>query len=158
MRTDLCNFSGYKIYPGHGIRCVRADGKLLIFINKKSESLFESKKNPRKISWTVLYRKLHKKGQKEEVQKKRSKRNVKFQRAIDGNTLQSIMEKRNQSTDVRKSQRESAIKIAKEQIKEKRDKKKNSQQEAQAKAFSKTIKHQTQSKMKQPRMANIRMG
>lgn len=27
-RTELCAFSGYKIYPGHGKRLVKADGKV----------------------------------------------------------------------------------------------------------------------------------
>jgi large subunit ribosomal protein L24e len=67
------------------------------------------KRNPRKISWTVLYRRKHKKGSVEEVSKKRTRRNVKFQRAIQGATLENIMAKRNQKPEVRKAQREQAI-------------------------------------------------
>merc|ERR1712189_36881 len=57
MKLELCNFSGYKIYPGHGKRFIRIDGKLFNFLSKKSERSFLMKRNPRKISWTVLYRK-----------------------------------------------------------------------------------------------------
>lgn len=41
---------------------VRGDSKIFRFQNGKSESLFLQRKNPRKISWTVLYRRQHKKG------------------------------------------------------------------------------------------------
>jgi hypothetical protein len=28
FRTDLCSFSGFKIYPGHGRRFIRGDSKV----------------------------------------------------------------------------------------------------------------------------------
>uniref|UniRef100_A0A3Q0T420 Large ribosomal subunit protein eL24 n=1 Tax=Amphilophus citrinellus TaxID=61819 RepID=A0A3Q0T420_AMPCI len=59
----LCSFSGYKIYPGHGRRYARIDGKVFQFLNAKCESAFLAKRNPRQINWTVLYRRKHKKGQ-----------------------------------------------------------------------------------------------
>uniref|UniRef100_A0A672KSJ0 Large ribosomal subunit protein eL24 n=1 Tax=Sinocyclocheilus grahami TaxID=75366 RepID=A0A672KSJ0_SINGR len=62
-RVELCSFSGYKIYPGHGRRYARIDGKVFQFLNAKCESAFLSKRNPRQINWTVLYRRKHKKGQ-----------------------------------------------------------------------------------------------
>ena len=70
------------------------------------------KRNPRKINWTVLYRRKHKKGMQEEVSKKRTRRTAKFQRAITGATLADIMAKRNQKPEVRKAQREQAIRWA----------------------------------------------
>ncbi|KAL9706674.1 hypothetical protein quinque_010192 [Culex quinquefasciatus] len=56
MKIGLCAFSGFKIYP--------ASGKTLTFtfINKKCERSFLMKRNPRKVKWTVLYRRKHKKG------------------------------------------------------------------------------------------------
>ena len=88
-RTELCAFSQFKIYPGHGKRVVKADlrvshffclfnkystfvltlfffvqfSKTVIFLNRKCEASFNFKRNPRKINWTVLYRRKHKKGQ-----------------------------------------------------------------------------------------------
>uniref|UniRef100_W5MTG1 Large ribosomal subunit protein eL24 n=2 Tax=Lepisosteidae TaxID=7915 RepID=W5MTG1_LEPOC len=109
FRVELCSFSGYKIYPGHGRRYARIDGKVFQFLNAKCESAFLSKRNPRQINWTVLYRRKHKKGQSEEVQKKRTRRAVKFQRAITGASLAEILAKRNQKPEVRKAQREQAI-------------------------------------------------
>merc|ERR1719411_299952 len=72
------------------------------------------KRNPRKVTWTVLYRRKHKKGIEEEAAKKRTKRTQKFQRAVVGATLQDIIAKRNQKPEVRKAQREQAIRAAKE--------------------------------------------
>merc|ERR1712098_948400 len=40
------------------------------------------KRNPREVTWTVLYRRKHKKGLEEETAKKRNKRTQKFQRAV----------------------------------------------------------------------------
>jgi large subunit ribosomal protein L24e len=41
---------------------IRGDSKIFRFQNGKTESLFLQRKNPRKISWTTLYRRMHKKG------------------------------------------------------------------------------------------------
>jgi large subunit ribosomal protein L24e len=89
-------------------------GKVFQFLNAKCESSFLSKRNPRLVNWTVLYRRKHKKGQSEEIQKKRTCRAVKFQRAVTGGSLADIMSKRNQKPEVRKAQREQAIRAAKE--------------------------------------------
>ena len=93
------------------------------FGTSKSESLFLQRKNPRKIAWTVLYRRMHKKGITEEVAKKRSRRTVKHQRGIVGADLAAIAAKRTQSAQVRTAQRLAAISKAKADKKEKEAKK-----------------------------------
>jgi len=82
------------------------------FLNGKCARSFFMRRNPRKTRWTVLYRRKHKKGTVEEVNKKRTRKTVKFQRAIQGATLESILQKRNQKPEVRKAQREQAIRLA----------------------------------------------
>ncbi|KAG8671550.1 60S ribosomal protein L24 [Fusarium poae] len=62
MRTYEDTFSGARIYPGKGKLYVRGDSKIFRFQNGKSESLFLQRKNPRRIAWTVLYRRQHRKG------------------------------------------------------------------------------------------------
>src|SRR5699024_7344571 len=62
MKIELCSYSGYKIYPGHGKRLVKADGKVFQFMNSKCEASHLMRRNPRKTTWTVLYRRKHKKG------------------------------------------------------------------------------------------------
>ncbi|MBZ3887893.1 60S ribosomal protein L24 [Sciurus carolinensis] len=132
MKVELCSFSGYKIYPGHRRRYARTDGKVFQFLNAKCKSAFLSQRNPRQINWTVLYRRKHKKGQSEEIQKKRTRHAVKFQRAITGASLADIMAKRNQKPEVRKAQREQAIRAAKEAKKAKQASKKTAMVAAKA--------------------------
>ena len=55
-------------------------------------------------------RRKHKKGQEEEQAKKKTRKTQKFQRAIVGASLTEILAKRNQKPEVRKAQREQAIK------------------------------------------------
>ncbi|KAH8996636.1 60S ribosomal protein L24, partial [Lactarius akahatsu] len=118
-KLEIDSFTGYKIYPSKGRLFVRGDSKIFRFGASKNESLFLQRKNPRKIAWTVLYRRMHKKGITEEVAKKRSRKTVKHQRGIVGADLAAISAKRNQSTQVRTQQRLAAISKAKLEKKEK---------------------------------------
>ncbi|KAF5717989.1 60S ribosomal L24 protein [Fusarium globosum] len=93
---------------------VRGDSKIFRFQNGKSESLFLQRKNPRRIAWTVLYRRQHRKGISEEVAKKRTRRTVKAQRGIVGASLDVIKEKRNIRPEARSAARAQAIKESKE--------------------------------------------
>ncbi|KAI9838964.1 MAG: hypothetical protein M1819_004172 [Sarea resinae] len=93
---------------------VRGDSKIFRFQNGKTESLFLQRKNPRRISWTTLYRRQHKKGISEEVAKKRTRRTVKSQRAIVGASLDVIKERRAQRPEARAAARQAAIKEGKE--------------------------------------------
>ncbi|KAJ9107496.1 hypothetical protein QFC21_000951 [Naganishia friedmannii] len=164
MKVELCNFSGQKIYPSKGKLYVRGDSKVRLspaisarladgssflstriqvfrFISSKSESLFLQRKNPRKIAWTVVYRRMHKKGLAEEVAKKRSRKNVKAQRGIVGADLASILARRNAKPEVRNAARQAAItkakeeKRAKEQTKQSRPKGTNTATSAPKQTF-----------------------
>jgi len=117
MKISLCHYSGYKIHPGHGKTMVRVDGKVYHFLDSKCERAHLMKRNPRNTTWTVLYRRKHKKGQEEEQAKKKTRKTQKFQRAIVGASLTEILAKRNQKPEVRKAQRDQAIKAAKEKTK-----------------------------------------
>ncbi|EDO32549.1 predicted protein [Nematostella vectensis] len=142
MKLELCNYSGYKIYPGHGKRYVRQDGKVFNFLNKRCERALLMRRNPREVTWTVLYRRKHKKGTQEEVSKKRTRRNIKFQRSVQGASLDNILAKRNQKPEVRKAQREQAIRAAKEKQRAKASTKKptTAQPAAQRQKAQKNVK------------------
>ncbi|KAK4136991.1 hypothetical protein BT67DRAFT_374219 [Trichocladium antarcticum] len=114
MRTYDDSFSGQRIYPGKGKLYVRGDSKVFRFQNGKSESLFLQRKNPRRIAWTVLYRRQHRKGISEEVAKKRTRRTVKAQRAIVGASLDVIKERRSMRPEARSAARAAAIKESKD--------------------------------------------
>ncbi|KAK6455041.1 ribosomal protein L24e-domain-containing protein [Scheffersomyces xylosifermentans] len=109
MKVEIDSFSGSKIYPGRGTLFVRGDSKIFRFQSSKSASLFHQRKNPRRISWTVLYRRQHKKGISEETAKKRSRKTVKNQRAIVGASLELIKERRNLKASDRKAARETKL-------------------------------------------------
>ncbi|EPS99509.1 hypothetical protein FOMPIDRAFT_1017028 [Fomitopsis schrenkii] len=123
MKVEIDTFSGYRIYPSKGKLFVRGDNKIFRFANGKNESLFLQRKNPRKIAWTQVYRRMHKKGITEEVAKKRSRRTVKHQRGIVGADLAAIAARRNQTAQVRQAQRSAAISKAKAEKKDKESKK-----------------------------------
>ncbi|KAI9228960.1 MAG: putative ribosomal protein L24.e.A, cytosolic, partial [Piptocephalis tieghemiana] len=113
VRLEICSFSGYKIYPGHGKTYVRLDSRTYKFISSKTASLFLQGKNPRKIHWTVVFRRMHKKGIAEETTKKRTRRTVKHQRAIVGASVDQIRARRTQKPEVREAQRKKAAEEAK---------------------------------------------
>merc|ERR1712073_193494 len=130
------------IYPGHGRTLIKVDGKSYRFLSGRTHKAHLLKRNPREVTWTVLYRRKHKKGQEEDVSKKRNKRTQKFQRAVVGATLQDIMAKRNQKPEVRKAQREQAVRAAKDQKKQAATKKAPSAADKQAqKAQNKAVKN-----------------
>jgi large subunit ribosomal protein L24e len=114
IRTYEDSFSGAKIYPGKGRVFVRGDSKFFRFQRGKSESLFKQRKNPRRIAWTVLYRRAHRKGLKEEAAKKRTRRTVKAQRAIVGAPIEDIEARRRMRPEARAAQRAEAAKDAKD--------------------------------------------
>lgn len=117
MKVEIDSFSGAKIYPGRGTLFVHGDSKIFRFQSSKSASLFHQRKNPRRIAWTVLYRRHHKKGITEEVAKKRSRKTVKAQRAVVGASLELIKERWSLKPEVRKAQREEKQKADKEKKK-----------------------------------------
>ena len=117
IKTDTDVFSGFRIYPGKGFRLVRMDSKSFIFFSNKSLHGFMHKFNPRKVTWTQIYRRHHKKGQTEEVVRKRTKKSTKAQRAIVGASLDMIKATREQKPEVRQAARQSALREIKEKKK-----------------------------------------
>ncbi|KAJ9455907.1 60S ribosomal protein L24 [Diplonema papillatum] len=81
MKKETCSFSGLPIHPGHGKRYVPtmvvSTKPVLPFVTAKARALFLKKKNPRKVGWTVSYRRTMKKGTQEEMQKRRARRSKK---------------------------------------------------------------------------------
>merc|ERR1712037_314181 len=98
---ELCAYSGHKIPPGKGRTLIKSDGKTFKFINGRCHKAHLLRRNPRKVT-------------EEETSKKRTKKTQKFQRAVVGATLSDILAKRNQKPEVRKAQRDQAIRAAKE--------------------------------------------
>ena len=131
VKTETCSFSGLRIYPGHGIFFVRGDSKGFKFVNRKVKSLFTQRLNPRKLAWTIMYRRMHKKGTLEESAKKKARKvNKSATKAVVGASLELIKAKRNQKPEVRAAAREAALREVKERAKAKQAQKKETAKKA----------------------------
>ena len=124
-KTDLCTFSGLKIYPGHGIRYVptvnsQSTKPVFPFLSRKSRSLFHQRVNPRKVAWTNIFRSVHK-ASVSDAKKKRSRRVTRVRRDIVGAPLALIKERRSLKarTEI-KTQVKTRVQKAKKERNEKR--------------------------------------
>lgn len=125
IKTESCFFTELKIFPGHGRRLVRRDGKLLAFIDQKSRSLYHQRKKAQKLRWTQSWRRRNKKGKVEAASKKKGKKQARVFKSIQGITIEDIKKRREVKPDLRKAQREAALREVKERSrKQKEDKKK----------------------------------
>ncbi|THG05499.1 hypothetical protein TEA_020382 [Camellia sinensis var. sinensis] len=133
-RTELCRFSGAKIYPGKGIRFIRSDSQVFLFSNSKCKRYFHNRLKPSKLTWTAMYRKQHKKDAAQEAVKKRRRTTKKpYSRSIVGATLEVIQKRRTEKPEVRDAAREAALREIKERIKKTKDEKKAKKAEVTAK-------------------------
>merc|ERR1712227_960062 len=132
VKTETCAFSGHKVFPGRGVRFVRMDCRTFIFSTGKAEASFLMKRNQRKISWTMFYRRLHKKGLSEDVSKKRT-----VKRAYVGASLDVIKAKKSQKPEQRAAAREAALREIKASNKAKQDEKKKAAAAAKGKSAPK---------------------
>mmetsp|Transcript_8441 Transcript_8441/g.16928 ORF Transcript_8441/g.16928 Transcript_8441/m.16928 type:complete len:148 (-) Transcript_8441:53-496(-) len=123
IKCDTCSFSDFKIYPGHGMRFIRRDGQPTVFITSKARSMYMQRKKPAKLTWTITWRRMNKKGQVEAVTRRRARKTTKFARAIVGASLEELKKKRNQRPEVRAAQREAALREVKSRQKAARSQK-----------------------------------
>merc|ERR1712054_557976 len=87
VKTDLCNYSSFRIYPGHGKKFVRADQKMFTFITAKAAKCQLMKRRNLTTKWTVHYRRINKKGTLEESERrKKGKKTTTTRRTITGLT------------------------------------------------------------------------
>merc|ERR1719267_149417 len=113
IKTEACQYTEYRMYPGRGQRFVAKDGKAHLFISAKADSLFHQRIKPVKLRWTQAWRRMNKKGKADEGGKKRTRRAQKFQKAIVGMSLDDIKKKKAQKPELRKAAEEAAKKEAK---------------------------------------------
>ncbi|EAN30786.2 Ribosomal protein L24e family protein [Theileria parva strain Muguga] len=98
IKTEHCNFTDYRVYPGRGKKFVARDGKVYFFINGKSAAFHKRKVKPAKLKWNLAWRKANKKFQTELFNRKRSKKTSRPQKAIVGLSLDDLKSKRSQAT------------------------------------------------------------
>jgi len=119
VKTDTCFFTELKVFPGHGRRFVRKDGKLLVFISRKSRSLYHQKKKAQVLRWTQSWRRKNKKGKTETAAKKKGKKTARVFRSIQGLSIEDLNSKRDMKPEARKAAQNVAIREVKEKQKAK---------------------------------------
>jgi len=114
VKTEFCNFSGFRIYPGHGSHYISRSGLLSRFINGKAKSLFNQRKKAPQLTYTIHWRKLHKKDINVMMRKRRTRKAVKRGRTIAGLAVDELRKRRSQKPEFRKAQQEAALREIKE--------------------------------------------
>merc|ERR1712194_145250 len=119
IKTDPCAFTELKIYPGRGSKFAGKDGKVHFFVSSKARSLFHQKIKPVKLTWTQASRRFNKKIKVEDIQKKRTRRTTRVQKAVVGMSLDEIRRRRTEDT----ATRDKALEASKKEIRERNVKK-----------------------------------
>ncbi|EEH56065.1 uncharacterized protein MICPUCDRAFT_27633 [Micromonas pusilla CCMP1545] len=123
LKTEVCRFSGLKIYPGHGMRLTKIDSQTYLFLSAKCKRLFNLRLRPAKLAWTTQYRKAHKKDAVVDAARKK-KRSVRLQnRSLVSANLELITKKRAEKPEVRAAAREAALREIKERNRKNKGKK-----------------------------------
>merc|ERR1712039_433709 len=118
VKTDVCNYSDLRIYPGHGVKIISREGKINIYIHKKARSQAQRKIKPQRIKWTTAWRRLNKKIKTTEIGKKKRRKAKRVVREITGMTADEINRRKAESGADRDARKNEAIR----QIKERRAK------------------------------------
>ena len=129
IKTDPCAFSEIKIYPGRGSHFAAKDGKVHFFITSKARSLYHQKIKPVKLTWTQASRRYNKKIKVEDIQKKRTRKTTRVQKAIVGMSLDEIKRKRAED----ESTRDKALDATKKDLKARNVKKMQEKKQEKAK-------------------------
>ncbi|KAL4651278.1 hypothetical protein ACB092_01G147900 [Castanea dentata] len=116
--TELCRFSGSKIYLGRGIKFISSDSKVFLFVNSKCKRYFHNKLKPSMLTWTTM----------------RWATKKPYSRSIVGATLEVIRKRRTKKPKVRDAAREVALREIKERIKKTKDEKKAKKAKVTAKS------------------------
>ncbi len=113
-KTELCSYTENKIYPGRGCRHIARDGKTYFFISSKARSLFHQKIKPVKLTWTQAWRRFNKKIRVDELNRKRTRRTNRVQKAVVGMSLDEIKRRKAETRDERDKKHDVAVKEIKD--------------------------------------------
>merc|ERR1712156_148116 len=113
-KTEKCSYTEYKIVPGRGSRFIPKDGRTHYFISTKARSLFHQKIKPVKLTWTLAWRAYNKKIKVDDIQKKRSRKTTRIQKAVVGMSIEEIRRRKAESREDRDKAADAAAKEIKE--------------------------------------------
>ena len=113
VKTETCFFSEVRIYPGHGSRFARRDGRLLIFASHKSAAQYHNRKRAQTLRWTQAWRRAHKKvAVDRQLTKKIVKKTAKVFKSFVGLSLEDLQQR--QTDDYKRAQQQAAERAKKE--------------------------------------------
>lgn len=118
IKTELCLYSEWKIWPGRGQKHIAVDGRSSLFSTKKARVLGLNKIKAQKIKWTTAWRRLNRKTNQDDSGKKKKKKVFRKERAIEGVTLDAIKKLKTARPEDKKA-------LAQEAILEIKDRQKN---------------------------------
>merc|ERR1712038_1016958 len=113
-KTEKCSYTEYRIVPGRGTRFASKDGRIHYFISTKARSLFHQKIKPVKLTWTMAWRAYNKKIKVDELQKKKSRKTTRIQKAVVGMAIEEIRRKKAESREDRDKAAEQLAKEVKD--------------------------------------------
>ena len=117
IKTQLCAFSEYRMYPSIGRCFFRKDGQVIWLSSSKAISMYHQKKKPQKLAWTMAWRRMHKKATDSHRAKRRTRKIVKVQRAVVGISKDDLARKKTENKSKRNAARELNVKAIKERKK-----------------------------------------
>lgn len=120
VKTEICNFTEYKIYPGHGQKFIGKDSKLVWFISRKAEQLWHQKIKAAKLTWTQAWRRMNKKAKIDSGTRRKRTKTVKAAKAIAGLSLEDMRRKRANKDTLRKEAKQDAVEEAKKRVQKKK--------------------------------------
>ncbi len=138
IKTEPCVFSENRIYPGRGKKFVSRDGKVHYFISKKCAALYHRKTKPVKLTWTQAWRRFNKKIKLEEINKRRTKKTTRVQKAIVGMSLDEIKRRRAEKPE----EKDKKLDQAKKEVQDRQKKKQEVKQKEKTKAKAPAAKNQ----------------
>ena len=143
-KTQKCSYTEYKIVPGRGSRFVGRDGRVHYFITTKARSLFHQKIKPVKLTWTTAWRAYNKKIKVDEINKKRSRKTTRIQKAVVGMSIEEIRRRKAETREDRDKQNDAAAKEIKDRkakaLQAKKAERAKQQKVAGGKAAEKAVK------------------
>ena len=113
-KTERCSYTEYRIVPGRGTRFISKDGRTHYFISTKARSLFHQKIKPVKLTWNLAWRAHNKKIKVDDIQKKRSRKTTRIQKAVVGMSIEEIRRKKAESREDRDKNADAAAKEIKD--------------------------------------------
>jgi|Transcript_28263 large subunit ribosomal protein L24e len=144
-KTQKCSYTEYKIVPGRGSRFVGKDGRVHYFISTKARSLFHQKIKPVKLTWTTAWRAYNKKIKVDDIQKKRSRKTTRIQKAVVGMSIEEIRRRKAETREDRDKANDAAAKDIKDRkqkaLQAKKSERSKQQKVAGGKAADKAVKN-----------------